>query len=1140
MTPVVSDAREREQALDPGLSFIVQAPAGAGKTELLTQRYLRLLATVSNPEEILAITFTRKAAAEMRRRIILALDRAGNPEPPDKGHQRTTWELARTVLDQDRLLGWELAASPGRLRVQTVDALSAFLTSSMPVLSNAGGTLRISEHPEDLFQEAAQRTIDLVWTDPEQAGPVSALLLHLDNDALKLRQLLVAMLARRDQWLRHLTAWDDEDRIRQVLESGLQRVIRDALEEVRSAIPERFAAELLDCARYAARNLQARSARSEITACLDLENLPGTDIADLPAWLGLADMLLTRKGEWRSSVTKAQGFPAPSAARDPARKVRCEEMKGLWQALVSNLAASGPLRDHLHGLRTLPSPEYSQGQWSVMLDLAEVLKLAAAQLELVFQDTGDVDFVEVSIRALEALGGEDSPTDLALSLDYRIQHILMDEFQDTSLTQLELLDRLTAGWQPDDGRTFFAVGDPMQSIYGFREAEVGLFLRARVQGLRQVPLTFLQLSMNFRSDQSIVNWVNAAFPLVFPSEEDSVLGAVPFMPSRSVLDLQGPEPAVSIHPFCERSPEAEARAVLELLKQARQSGPGETAAVLVRSRSHLAAIVPVLREAGVRFQAMEIEALAERQVVQDLMALARALSHPADRLAWLAILRAPWCGLSLADLDALAGEEPSRPVPDGLFDARRLARLSPDGRQRVQRLTGVLEKVLPLRGRVRLRDLVETTWLQLGGPACTRSRSDLEDGAVFLDLLEAEIQSGQLSDLTTLENRLMQLYAQPDAEAGPEVQLMTIHKAKGLEFDTVILPGLGLPPRRGPRELLVWLERIAEDQSRSLLMAPIAEAGADSDPAYAYIKQVLARKSSLEDGRLLYVACTRAIRHLHLLGHVRATAARSLAPESGALLSLLWPAVQSEFEARLDSIEPERMDGARGDQRLQPRLTRLVLDWELPGLQPGIRVASREPTLSEPMSEAELPSFDWAGEAVRIAGTVVHQWLMIICRQGIGAWDAGRVKGLAPAIRDQVGRHGLPADQLETTADRIILALVSSLSQETGRWILSGHHEDRCELPLSGRLRDRLVNVVIDRTFVDDLGTRWIIDYKSGFHSGGGREEFLDREKERYQGQLELYARLMALTQKNPIRLGLYFPLLGGWREWAFSGQGCR
>src|SRR5207249_4707245 len=162
--------------------------------------------------------------------------------------------------------------------------------------------------------------------------------------------------------------------------------------------------------------------------------------------------------------------------------------------LLAELSAVTDLPDALAAIRELPPPCYTDAQWQALRALIESLHLAVAQLVLVFTEDGREDFTEAARRALEALGAEEAPSDLAL--DYRIRHILIDEFQDTSRSQFELLKRLTAGWEPGDGRTLFAVGDPMQSIYRFREADVGLFLQARAEGIGALRPASLKLSVN--------------------------------------------------------------------------------------------------------------------------------------------------------------------------------------------------------------------------------------------------------------------------------------------------------------------------------------------------------------------------------------------------------------------------------------------------------------------------------------------------------------------------------------------------------------------------------------------------------------------------------------------------------------------
>ena len=184
-----SDALAREQALDPARSFIVQAPAGSGKTELLTQRYLRLLANVETPEQILALTFTRKAAAEMRSRILQAVQAAAGP-PPASAHKRTTWQLARAVREADARNEWRLLEHPSRLRIQTIDALNASLSRRLPVLAGTGAALEPTDDPWPLYELAGRRLIERLGEDSTVAAQLEVLIVHLGNRVDRIVQLL--------------------------------------------------------------------------------------------------------------------------------------------------------------------------------------------------------------------------------------------------------------------------------------------------------------------------------------------------------------------------------------------------------------------------------------------------------------------------------------------------------------------------------------------------------------------------------------------------------------------------------------------------------------------------------------------------------------------------------------------------------------------------------------------------------------------------------------------------------------------------------------------------------------------------------------------------------------------------------------
>ena len=1138
----VVDLEARQRALDPATSFIVQAPAGSGKTELLIQRYLVLLARVQNPEEVLAITFTNKAAGEMRARVINALELAKG-EQPTKDPGNHTWTLARAVLKQAQKNDWALADHPARIRIQTIDALCSALTRQMPLLSRFGAQPTIADDTEPLYKEAARHTLAQLESGESWSNAIAFLLSHLDNDLVRVESLLVSMLKRRDQWLRHVADRENPRLERASLELAMQRAITDSLHAVYISIPAPLKETLFSNLQYASQNLASDKSTSPIAICAELTELPGATLPEQDYWTGIAELLLTGKGEWRSpkGINKKQGFPAPSSSKNKDEKARLSQAKENMKSLLGQLLEHGSLRGLLDDIRYLPPANYDDQQWLAIDALVELLPIAAAQLKLVFTETGSVDYTEVSQAALRALGSEQQPTDLALALDYRISHILIDEFQDTSLSQYELLQRLTAGWSVDDGRTLFVVGDPMQSIYRFREAEVGLYLRARHEGIGNVKLEPLTLSVNFRSQQGIVDWVNTVFSQVFPTEENISLGAVTYSPSHG---WHGPETgqAVTVHPFIKingndqfqtNTKAEEASEILQIIKISKENAPENKIAILVRSRSTLSFILPLLRKAGLPFLALDIEHLGERQVVQDLLALTRALLHPGDRIAWLAILRAPWCGLSLTDLELLAGSEANNTLMARMTNNEITSQLSADGQQRLQRTREILQTVLQNRQRQNLRALVTGAWLALGGPGCVTNETDLEDVNVYLDLLDGVDEAGSVQDVSRLHEAITSLFARPDNQADDHLQVMTIHKAKGLEFDVVILPGIGQKSPPAGKQLLLWSERTSSEQHNDLLLAPIAASESKEDVIYNYLKRSDKERDHNENARLLYVAATRAKQGLHILGATNAKEKDNdlelQAPIEGSLLKLLWHELAPEYEKAL--VSQTGQAPAQGDllnnniDYLQVRgIQRLPADWTVPPAPASIKIAGALPAAPKAIAEIE---FEWASATARHVGTVVHRVLMGLSR------GESRERDSEHYYAKTLTSLGVPAAELKAAVAKVSQAISNTLADEKGKWILDkSHQQARSEFAISGLEAGKIKSLIIDRTFIDENNTRWIIDYKTASHEGGNLDAFLDREQERYQAQLVRYAQYMSKIDDRQIRLGLYFPLLKGWWEW--------
>ncbi len=1135
----ISDSAQRQRALDPANSFIVQAPAGSGKTELLIQRYLTLLALVDKPEEIIAITFTRKAAGEMRDRILTALEHARSAPCPDIPHERLTWELASKVLARDSEMGWALEMNPRRLRIQTIDALSSALTRQMPVLSRFGAPPGITEDAVELYREAARRTITEVETGEEWSPSIEYLLRHLDNNLAVVEALIMRMLARRDQWLRHIADPEHERIERSELETALASLITDELTALQRHTPDDFIGQCLPMVRFAASNLEQSGRDTAIRIWLETDQLPDCGPGQLDYWLGIAQLLLTNEGKWRKAVNTTIGFPPASKDKTEGDKILFGEMKQHLLQLIDSLLDQDELRRRLHRLRELPPVNFDDNQWQTLEALFSLLRLAVAQLELVFREQGQVDYTAMAQGALQALGEPDNPNDLALSLDYRLRHVLVDEFQDTSFSQYQLIERLTAGWQLDDGRSLFVVGDPMQSIYRFREAEVGLYLQARKHGIRQVALEPLTLAVNFRSNQGIVDWINNSFPSILPVVEDIANGGVTFTPSTAYHD-HGNGPAVTLHPYVGRAGD-EAEQVVALVQEIGVAHPGETTAILVRSRSHLLEIIPRLRNRGLKYQAIEIEHLGHRPVAQDLFTLTCALTHLGDRIAWLALLRAPWCGLTLVDLERLAGRDQEATIWSLMLNETQIKLLSPDGKKRLLRVQAILKNSLDQRQRLPLRRWVEGPWLALGGPACLSNEVDLEDANAFLELLEHLDQGGGLRDRDLLLDELGALFAKVDVHSGHALQIMTIHKAKGLEFDTVIIPGLEREPGRQGKHLLMWLERprTGDHGSSDLLLAPIKESGAGDDLIYKYLCHLDRQRGYHENGRLLYVAATRARSRLHLLGRCQvreqADGLEIKQPPKISLLHQLWPVVAADFDRKLikDEVVQQRPQETESATVQAGGFQRLTAGWALPAPPASVCLPADRLLELEPAPAAGAVEYLWAGETAKHIGIVVHRLLQQLASDDIDTDTYSRVKPLYPAIRSALFASGVGQTALDEGGKRVLTAIQQTLSDQRGLWILDNRHRDaRSEYALSGIHQGRVINIVIDRTFIDEDGTRWIIDYKTGVHTGGELDEFLDREQERYQDQLARYAAFMRRHEDRPIKLGLYFPLLQGWREW--------
>jgi ATP-dependent exoDNAse (exonuclease V) beta subunit len=1088
------DQAERDRSLDPRRSILVRAPAGSGKTTLLAQRFLTLLADVDEPGQVVAITFTNAAAAEMRNRILDDL-RQAEPGP-----------IAARALARSQALGWDLLNLPAQLRIQTIDSFCRDLAMQQPVLSGLGGSLDIRAQPSELYRRAARRTLEEIGQgNASLSAAIETLLDWRDNNWREIEDLTVKMLADRDRWMHDfvLNSEQDFDRLRLRLE-----------------------------------------------------------------------------------------FPFLRADGETA-----------------------PIR-------------YTDAEWKIVHACFTLLRRAAAELRVVFAETAAADFTEVAQIALSVLKGEDEfPIDSAQAVADGIRHLLVDEFQDTSRRQHELLRRLIAAWSDREGRTCFVVGDPMQSIYGFREADAELFPRVEELGLEiagELPLLFdsVHLTANFRSDSSLVASINETFAEVFAASAGSGIVFAASQPARVTAEPSGPHlvvaPAQRMQLHCNFIPDsphnsdpnlkkavAEERAaaqqkqideIVEIVRahlprieavrtanERNQSGEKKEkyrVAVLARARKSLVPVAAALRQASIPFRAADLEELKDRPEIIDVLSLARALFNPYDRVAWLGLLRAPWCGLSLADLHTLTSADSpkllAQPVPELARERAHL--ISPEGKvavDRVLRSVAAAERLRASQPIATLGTWLERVWLQLGGAQCvdTEARANL-------DLLWKSLDSlpqGEPDLLgSALASALDDLKAQPDPAADSDcgVQLMTIHGAKGLEFEVVVIPDLQASPGRHAPGMLSWLERglppdfVSDDSEASeavteFLIAPFSKKGAGSGNAKKWVDRQRRERDVHEACRLLYVAATRAREELHFFARPSyksaAGAPSELIEPRESLLRTAWPAWKNEIQRRFGEwrvaslAQPATLDSiaasASGNLfEFRPIADEPTLLRRLPTgfaqAAPAVSIQAIDEAL---VGAGRLYARHEGGLVSRALGKAVHALLQQLAQrpapQTLDAALAALVQQ-QPRIAATIRAAGIDSTNAARMDAQAVEIARHAANDPIAQWILAPHADAVNEIRWTGVVAGSLRTVQVDRVFragpapqsaaLPDEETWWIIDYKTAHQDNLDPAVLLPELRRQFAPQVEAYAAVLRNLRGAGIHLcvGLYYPRMSLFDWW--------
>jgi len=496
--------------------------------------------------------------------------------------------------------------------------------------------------------------------------------------------------------------------------------------------------------------------------------------------------------------------------------------------------------------------------------------------------------------------------------------------------------------------------------------------------------------------------------------------------------------------------------------------------------------------------------------------------HRADRVHWLNVLRAPWCGLVLADLHVLAHDNHFSTIWQLMQDENRLQKLSADGQQRLSHLRNILLEAFQHQGRMPLRRWLESTWLKLGGANTLISAGDNRDIQAFFDLVEKTAR-GFVLDFNQLDTAMLKLYAQPDIAANNQLQFLTIHASKGLEFDTVILPALNRKPANNDSPMMLW-EEVPVGNQRQLLAAPVAKKTKGKASTYDFLKALETERVDNETARLLYVAATRSIKKLHLVATVKQSQNGELKPVSKSLLSLLWPSVEAQFSTATPLVMSA--ESAVGLQDFTPQLMRL----KTPRLPELLQYPSEQ--------SAHISSFNPVNSLVdsplllNIAadtGTLTHLYMEMIANRALNIWTESRIRACSPAMLFWLLQKGHTENIVKPYVEVVINALVNTINSADFAWLMQIKENRQSELSITaidafGVPQEHR----LDLTFIvpdNETGalTRWIVDYKLTFSDADSTlTENLTLQAQQHHPQLSRYAALFA-NEDLTIQTAVFF-----------------
>ena len=1159
LTPV------QRMALDSQRNIAVTASAGAGKTATLVERYIELLR--QHPEisvrQVLAITFTQKAAAEMRERIARRLADALNQELP---------ELERQRLRQIRE---DLPAA----RISTIHAFCAALLREYPMEADV--------------------------------DPAFAVLEGIDAAQLKHQAVR--------QTLESLARTSDSDPDKEALRRTLAEWPRRYLEQVLEYLLEKKHLARMWCRRYAEqspdqilgdwREMQQTTSAPACRALLDDSQFTGmlAELATLEPLTDESDSAVARLNPLRDFMHRLSQTPPLdevleilprlaegllSNARRPLSSTRLGK-KSNWEddtlARVRELVpALGRCLVPHADILALELSAADERAAAVLPALSRVFFRVDARYESSKGNGSTLDMDDLLEKSQQLIATD---ADIRHRLAQHYRFALIDEFQDTDPLQWEIIRSLASPDGQMAGDKLFIVGDPKQSIYSFRAADVTVFARVRdaiaeanaaheresrpfsddgeiLDASPAQRIGSLVMGENFRTLAQPVAFVNALFPKFMQAvpDEPFQVGYDPLVGCRSADVSEGSVELLLLPPDDNRDSTEAARCEAKLvarrlshllagndLQVADQDGlrPPEPKdiALLLRRRRNLSAYEDALRDCGIPFQVAGGRGFYQRQEIYDIANILRVLCNPGDGIALMGALRSPYFGLSDNALYELTAPD-GGPLAEHLNDASQRQRLAAADQEAAEDAVARLQHWGALRDRVPLVELLHTILEDTGawGFLCYGERGEQAVANVHKLLDLAREFRGPLADFVVRLDLLTNEEEQEgeavlDADA---LHILTVHASKGLEFPIVVVPDLAArfnfqnsAPALLDAEKGIGLRALDPEQDYKRTSSFVR----------TLINRNASRRQRAEEKRLLYVACTRARDHLLLGGALtdkhfaadldaaadslgwicgsldltEADLARGSKAVSGMPSPLLIHTDPNAFPVPETTHQAESAFHALDAAPTQPADPELGLLSPLDDSQNRPEFAASElvlfttdPTAHHRQYVLGLPPWPLGQvDAPRRRGMLFGQ----LAHAGIEALSSGPDANPAALAADLVAAATLPVASHHDPFERDLTDLLHRCRQSpiAARWLTNA--DARTEVRFTLSLERGLVHGVVDYIGRGADGLWELVDYKTGHRAN------TEEAVQYYRLQLEIYALcLQALhPDQSEYRATLYF-----------------